>query len=186
MTDLVPANASSPSNLGARFEWDAKKLRAIDLLVQGKKIKDIAAELEVSPDAIYDWKKIAEFKNQLDLYREEIYQSLINRQMEVGHKAIDKLEELIESGNNRQRVQLDASIAILKQLPSAGAKEKKDEEGGSGGVKVVIVNETTLENRRTKLKSFDEALGYDLKVDRVNVLHSGENEGKIVEGEILE
>lgn len=151
--------ALTPATSSNSFKWTVPKLMAISSLIEGAKNEDIARQLNISISTLYEWKRNAEFQRELMLARETIRERLLDKQTRYAEEGLEKIHTLMESGNNRQRVQLEAAAILAKALPIQ--KETQRDEGDGAKVKVVILNNTTLVNRKDELKEWEGDMGYD-------------------------
>jgi transposase-like protein len=161
--DTALANyVSEPTPLKTQeeeFEWTLPKMTAVTMLLQGKKVKEIAVEIGVTEQTIYNWRKKTAFANALQVAREETRTRIQDKLLGAIDESVDKMVDLMRTGNNRQRVQLDAASNILKFAPQIFAK---DEQGQAAEVKVVVVNQTTIQNRKEELRDWEKDMGYDV------------------------
>ena len=167
----LPAKTSSDDS---HFEWNEPKMMAVTYLLKGMKVKDVAERVGVSPDAIYDWKKKKAFLDALQFAREETRIRINDSLAEGIEEAVVKTRQLMESGTNRQRVQLDAALGLLKFAPQIFAREE-EANGGGREVKIIVMNNTTIENRKPEIQAWEKEMGYDAVIpERLNRLNTDE------------
>lgn len=150
--------ALTPVNGTSTFKWTVPKLMAVTLLCEGEKNEEIARKVNVSISTLYEWKRNPEFVRELNLARETIRERLLDKQVKYGEEALEKVYQLMQSGSNRQRVQLDAALALVKGGVPVQRETQREETGQK--VKVVVVNNTLLANRRDELKNWEDEMGY--------------------------
>ena len=166
-------NANSSVITREKWDWTVPKLMAVSSLLEGKKIEEVARISDVSPSTIYEWKKNKIFLDALQFAREETRLRINDKIARGAELAVDKIIELISTGNNRQRVQLDAAQALLKHVPPIYGGEK-DKDGAGTEVKIIVMNNTTIENRKPQIKDWEREMGYDIiDVEGQNFLGQG-------------
>jgi len=91
----------------------AKHQKAIELLASGKRIEECALSVGVSRRSIYNWLNDQEFKSALDARKSEIIKALNDRLISMNGKALDVIDECMNSRNEAIRLK-SASIVINK------------------------------------------------------------------------
>lgn len=171
-TEIVVEKASSEVAPQENWEWTLPKMTAVTLLLEGKKVKEVAALVGVSESAIYDWKKKKAFLEALQFARDETRLRIQDKLASAMEEALDKTVELMRTGNNRQRVQLDAAGHFMKLMPNLFKNDEKDGVQGNE-VKIIVVNNTTIESRKKELQTWEQSMGYDeIEPDKLNNLRT--------------
>lgn len=170
--EIVAEKASSELTPQENWEWTLPKMTAVTLLLEGKKVREVATEVGVSESAIYDWKKKKPFLDALQFARDETRLRIQDKLAAAMEEALDKTVELMRTGNNRQRVQLDAAGHFMKLMPNL-FKNDGDESGQSNEVKIIVVNNTTIESRKKEIQTWEQSMGYDeIEPDKLNNLRT--------------
>jgi transposase-like protein len=91
---------------------DERQLKCIERLMKGNSIADIAKELNVSRQTIYNWKEAEEFKAELDRVGQELLSSAMYKLKRAAPVAADKLIDLLTKGKY-EKTKLSAAIDIL-------------------------------------------------------------------------
>lgn len=95
------------------FMMDARKIMAIDMLIDGENTRtDIAKKVGVSRQTLYSWLDNVEFKAELDARlanKKTFIQKLMDSKLDF---ALDKLLEIAEDDKDR-RVQAQVLLSIL-------------------------------------------------------------------------
>lgn len=93
--------------------------KAITLLLSGKSITEVAKELGVTRQTIWEWKKknryfIAEFNQR----KEELFSSQSERLFSMVQKALNVVEEVLEKSEDGN-LRLRAALTLLRNLEIA-------------------------------------------------------------------
>lgn len=107
------------------FLMDARKIMAIDMLIDGENTRtDIAKKVGVSRQTLYSWLDNKEFKAELDARlanKKTFIQKLMDSKLDF---ALDKLLEIADDDDNR-RVQAQVLLSILdRSLGKAVSKHE--------------------------------------------------------------
>lgn len=102
----------------------AKLLQAIELLASGKRIEECALVIGVSRRTVHNWLNDPEFLSALDTRKSENVSALNDRLINLNDKALDVLEECMNSRNEQARLR-SASIVIGKYHEALEASEIK-------------------------------------------------------------
>lgn len=89
-----------------------KQYLAIKYILEGRQIASIAKEIGISRATIYNWLDDEEFKNELDMLRQEIQSSTKEHVMNKIKLYVDELEELALNKDTSSKVRAD----LLKYL----------------------------------------------------------------------
>ena len=100
---------------------DKRQLEVCALLSQGTPITVIAKEVNVSRQTIYDWKKLEEFKAELDRFGQDFISCMQASGRAYAPKAMAKLIDLCENGTS-DKTQLDAASKIIDKYMSNATK----------------------------------------------------------------
>lgn len=101
---------------------------AVDLLLQGKSDREVAEAVGVSRQTVWEWRnRNAVFVAELNKRRQEIWGSQTERLRQLVAKAIDVLEDDLETTEER-RLRQSAAVHILRAVGLYGsALEPKGE-----------------------------------------------------------
>ncbi len=91
----------------------SNKLQAIELLAQGHSIMECAQEIQVNRRSIHSWLLSPEFMNALETRKREIIESLNVRLIALNEKALDVIEDSLNSRNEIIRLR-SASLLLAK------------------------------------------------------------------------
>ena len=89
-----------------------KQYLAIKYILEGRQIVSIAKEIGVARATVYNWLDDEDFKNELDMLRQEIQSSTKEHVMNKIKLYIDELEDLALNKNTSSKVRAD----LLKYL----------------------------------------------------------------------
>ena len=93
----------------------SKQTSAIDLLASGKSVSEVAAEVGVTRQTIYNWQaKDEEFQDEFGQKLAELKQAQSQRTAEIVEKAFAAIESLLDSED--EKVRLKAATEVLKGL----------------------------------------------------------------------
>lgn len=93
-----------------------KQTKAIALLLQGRTIESTAKAVGVSSQAIDDWFKKTEFREQLNQGKDRIYGAVVSRLTILATKAIDALIEVFDDTNTPPSARVAAAKVTLENL----------------------------------------------------------------------
>src|SRR5688572_8414170 len=102
---------------------DAKRQKAIDLLVSGMKQKDVAAAVGVAPQTLCGWRKEPEFEAAYNSLLSDVSGAVRLWVMHLCEKAMARLDELLDHPS--PQVKLDAARESLRLLPVDERKPPK-------------------------------------------------------------
>ena len=91
------------------------------LLSVGTTITDIAKEMKVTRQTIYDWKKKDEMRARLDELGQDFISSTKQSVVSYGAKAVAILKDLAENGES-EKIRLDAVSKLLDKVISNAVK----------------------------------------------------------------
>ena len=104
------------------------QIQAISLLIAGKKSKDVAEALDVTPQTLVAWNKQSLFMVTLNRLKLEIVESARDSIRSIAAKAVDCLSNLITEEANGE-VRRKAAIDILQMAGVAGSPDKRNPWG---------------------------------------------------------
>ncbi len=76
------------------------QLQAAILLAQGMQCKTVAAEVNVTPQTISEWKQVPEFEAVSNYLRWETLEAARDRMRALAPLAVNTLEDVMENGEN--------------------------------------------------------------------------------------
>ena len=98
-----------------RTKLKSKQSSAIDLLASGKTVSQVAAEIGVTRQTIYNWQaKDGDFQDEFGQKLAELKQSQSQRTAEIVEKAFAAIASLLDSED--EKVRLKAATEVLKGL----------------------------------------------------------------------
>ena len=101
--------------LATKNELKSKQTSAIDLLAAGKSVSEVAAEIGVSRQTIYNWQaKDGDFQDEFAQKLAELKRAQSKRTAEIVEKAFATIEALLDSED--EKVKLKAATEVLKGL----------------------------------------------------------------------
>ena len=115
MSDAMPTQDDNAEHFPADSGLTIDQLNAIDMLVLGHTDGEVAKLVGLSRPTVTDWRNHnAAFAARLNERRNEVWGSHIDRLRNLIGKAIDVLEEDLNSDN--QRIQQGAAVHLLKTV----------------------------------------------------------------------
>ena len=99
----------------------ARKARALDQLIEGRPLGDIAKSVGISRKTLWSWRKDPEFRNTWETRERAIARSTQARLIEMSMTALDQLRDIIDGSNKGVTVsnRLTAIRMLLDRLPAA-------------------------------------------------------------------
>ena len=85
------------------------------MLASGKKIEDVAKELNLNINTIYRWKKTRKFKIALREQQNLIFNEITLRFCEMGTEAINTIYNIMKNGTS-ENIRLKASMFIVDKI----------------------------------------------------------------------
>lgn len=140
---------------------DDKKMKAIELLISGENLMNVAKLVGVSRTSLYNWLDNVEFKAELDRRVQELRNQIDKKLLVNVEPLLDKLIKIALKSKS-DKTSLDACIYAINRL------------AGTPTAKVEDVSNTEDSNNKTVDLEF-------IKNAIVNVEHK-----EIVEGEIID
>ena len=126
----------------------SKQTSAIDLLTSGKNVSEVAAEVGVTRQTIYNWQaKDEEFQDEFGQRLAELKQSQSQRTAEIVEKAFAAIESLLDSED--EKVRLKAATEVLKGL-RWNATTELDAVLIGAQTSLETIHELKSPNRRTR------------------------------------
>jgi len=90
-----------------------KQEKAIMLLLQNKKIEEVAQELKISQVTLYRWLKQDAFKERFNEVRQELFTEALNSLKTLTKQAIDTLDDILKNGT-KETSRVTASKTVLE------------------------------------------------------------------------
>ena len=100
---------------------DERQIIVCGLIATGMQITEVAKQSGVARSTIYEWKKLEEFKAELDRLGQEFISNMQALGRAYAPKAMAKLIALCEKGNTN-KIQLDAASKIIDKYMSNATK----------------------------------------------------------------
>lgn len=100
----------------------SNKLQAIELLAHGSSIEDCSQVIGVTRRSIHNWLNDPEFSKVFDVRKHEIIQELNTRMIGLNKKALDVIEECLESESENIRLR-SASLLHSRYFEALEASE---------------------------------------------------------------
>jgi transposase len=104
--------------------------KAIMLLLQNKKMEEVAQKLGISTKTLYRWLKQDAFKERFQEVRQELFNEALDSLKTLTKQAIDTLEDVIKNGT-KETSRVTASKTVLElalRLKEVEELEKRVEE----------------------------------------------------------
>ena len=90
----------------------AQQWQAVSLLVAGRRQVDVAQELGVTEETVSRWKALPTFTAALNMGVRDAYEGTLGKVRTVAQDALDVLQELLKSKD--ERVRLSAALSMLR------------------------------------------------------------------------
>ena len=90
-----------------------KQEKAIMLLLQNKKIEEVAQELKISQVTLYRWLKQENFKQRFSEVRQELFNEALDSLKTLTKRAIDTLDDILKNGT-KETSRVTASKTVLE------------------------------------------------------------------------
>lgn len=108
----------------------AKQQKAVLLSVQGMSQRDIAQELEVTPETVSRWQNRPDFSAAKNSLLEEARASTASKLRTLAEKAVETLEQLLEAKDTSDSVKLSTARLVVQftyphGLPPIGATSEE-------------------------------------------------------------
>lgn len=91
-----------------------KMEQAAIMLAGGATVTDAAAAVEVDRATVSGWQSLAAFEARVNQVRQAAIRAAEAKTLTLGAKALDRMERLIDSQN--ERIALSAAMAILERM----------------------------------------------------------------------
>ena len=107
-----------------------KQEKAIMLLLQNKKMEEVAQELRISQVTLYRWIKQDAFKKRFAEVRQELFNEALDSLKTLTKEAIDTLDDILKNGT-KETSRVTASKTVLElalRLKEVEELEKRVEE----------------------------------------------------------
>jgi DNA-binding XRE family transcriptional regulator len=100
----------------------APQISALACLADGRTIAEVAHDLNISRQTIYNWQKEPKFAAALNATRQVFADELRDYMLTLSRKALKRLEAIIDDPKSSPSVALKASLAVLNrpQFPEQG------------------------------------------------------------------
>lgn len=90
----------------------AQQWQAVSLLVAGRRQVDVAQELGVTEETVSRWKTLPTFTAALNMGVRDAYEGTLGKVRTVAQDALDVLQDLLKSQD--ERVRLSAALSMLR------------------------------------------------------------------------
>lgn len=90
----------------------AQQWQAVALLVAGRRQVDVAQELDVTPETLSRWKTLPTFTAALNGAVRDAYEASVGQVRESAREALDVLQDLLHSSD--ERVRLQAALHVVQ------------------------------------------------------------------------
>ena len=111
-TELAEMSENVRKCQGAKSRLSEKQLMAIELLLRGHSIDDIASATGVTPRTVYRWRENDLFCERLSERRKELWSHSADRLVGMVEPALDVLRRQLR--DNHERLQFRSANAILR------------------------------------------------------------------------
>lgn len=112
-----------PKKIPRRRKLSANQQRVLELLLQGRSKAQAAREVGIHVSSVFRWlKRGSPFEEEYWLTRADIWETLQWRLRCLGTKAIDNMEQLLDSGD--ENIKLKATQFLLKII-ALGSEEPR-------------------------------------------------------------
>jgi len=101
------------------IQLEGKQLRAVALLASGCSAKDVATEIQVSPQTISEWRRQPAFRRALNNLKIQCLMSARDNLRTLSVDATAELAHLMRHGKSEQ-VRLQAALAVLRGVGVLG------------------------------------------------------------------
>ena len=91
-----------------------KQTLALAHLLAGTSIQDTAQKMGISTQSIDNWLRLPIFRDRLNEEKEKIFQATILRLSSLATKALDTLENLLDSDNTPANVRCNAAKVVIE------------------------------------------------------------------------
>jgi hypothetical protein len=92
---MTGQNLTNPDN----FELSPSQLLAIEILLTGKRDREVADMVGVTRQTINEWRRSSQFADELDRRRRELFVESHKRLQQLSEKSISVLEANLDSDN---------------------------------------------------------------------------------------
>jgi hypothetical protein len=110
---------------GSEGTLSSQMTRALIMMVEGKKIADIADKLRVHRVTVYRWTTHPAFQRELNFYRDRLIEETFSLQVLASKRASLRLLELMEDDNSRTALNAVKTAAPLKDAYVALDRERR-------------------------------------------------------------
>jgi hypothetical protein len=117
MSDLPQSSQLEQSSLNQR-QW-----AAIDLLLMGKSLGEVARAIEIDPRTLYTWRQDERFAWELSRLRRELWGEAAERLAAMVHPALDILQQQLQERYDRTRFRAAAAVLRLARLHKEVAEQ---------------------------------------------------------------
>jgi hypothetical protein len=97
---------------------------AIELLLLGKPLNEVARAVGVSARSLYAWRQDDDFRDELDRRRRELWREAADRLASLVHPALDVLAKHLDDRYDRARFRAASTILRLADLRKSVAREE--------------------------------------------------------------
>lgn len=96
-------------------ELSLQQEKAIELLLIGVRMDEIANQLKVNVNTVYRWRAIPLFQYTLKCKQDELIESSFNRIKNLSNNSLNVLEELLSKSDN-SNIKMKSAMYILDKL----------------------------------------------------------------------
>ena len=104
-----------------------KQQKAIQMLLEGKTIQDITADLHIERNTLWRWKQEPLFISEYNRLNNAINKGIKNKHQELMVKSLKVLEEILDSGTD-QKQKILVALAVIKAHKSIPEAEENPEK----------------------------------------------------------
>jgi transposase-like protein len=97
------------------IQLTAKKIQAAQLLASGRKCQDVAAEVDVTPQTISQWKREAGFTVYINRFKLESAETALDSFRSLAKDAADELGHLLKNSKSDE-TRRKVAISILEMI----------------------------------------------------------------------
>jgi hypothetical protein len=112
--DVVPQSA--PPCPVSKISLHEKQLAAIEMLVVGRSLTNIAKAIEIDRKTLYRWRKDEEFLEVLNARRREVWGDVVGRLRDLTQPSLEVMAEHLEDRYDRARFRAAALLLRLAHL----------------------------------------------------------------------
>jgi hypothetical protein len=141
----IPQDSPSDESL------TAKQLAAVGLLAAGKAYTDVAAELGVDRKTVWSWRRDPAFAAALSAELEDLREAIQTRVLALADKALNALEQTLDSGDSDSARVAAARLVLDRLLPTHSPDEQR-----SQGARIITIRDSDLKRLGDMQREADE------------------------------